>query len=65
MCMLLCTYLSPFFLLNESIGVVGAFSGLLTLTACGFTFVLFVLKETKGLTDEQCKALYLPKRLKF
>ncbi len=62
-CLVTCI-ISPFLLLNPAIGINGTFSGLAVCTFIGFVFCLFFLKETKGLTDDECKALYLPKQTK-
>ncbi|CDW82084.1 sugar transporter family protein [Stylonychia lemnae] len=52
------TIVTPFLIMNEKIGITGCFAGLTVLTFIGFIFCLLVLKETKGLTDDQCKKLF-------
>ena len=52
------TLVTPFLILNENIGITGMFAGLTITTFLGFIFCLFILKETKGLTDDQCKKIF-------
>lgn len=52
------TVVTPFLILNEDIGITGTFAMLAGVTFLGFLFCVFVLKETKGLTDDQCKRLF-------
>lgn len=50
---------TPYMLMNPHCGVTGTFMALMVTTFFGFLFSYFVVKETKGLTDEQCKKIYL------
>ena len=58
------TIVSPFALMTPSIGIIWTFAFLALMSFLGFFFTLVVVKETKGLTDDQCKELYLPAALK-
>ena len=46
------TIVSPFLIMNPSIGVTGTFFILAAITAFGTFFCVIILKETKGLTDD-------------
>ena len=59
---LVTTFVSPFLLMNKNIGVVPTFVGEAIFTVMGFLFCLLVLKETKSLTDQECKNLFNPKQ---
>jgi hypothetical protein len=59
--MLVITMITPFMLMSKSIGIAGTFLFLCVTTFGGLLFSLFVLKETKGLTDDQCKTIFLAK----
>lgn len=52
------TVVTPFLILNDDIGITGTFAGLTVVTFFGFIFCLLVLRETKGLTDDQCKKVF-------
>ena len=45
------TVVSPFLIMSPSIGITGTFIIWAMITAGGFLFCVFVLKETKGLSD--------------
>lgn len=57
--MLIVTMVAPFMIMSKSFGTEGTFMALCVTTFFGFLFSFFVLKETKGLTDEQCKKIFL------
>lgn len=59
--MLLNSFITPYMLMNPDVGVTGTFITLAAVATSGLVFSLFVLKETKGLTDDECKSLYHPK----
>ena len=61
-CILINSFTTPYMLMNPSIGVSGTFAILGVITAIGLFFSIFVIKETKGLTDDQCKSLYAAKK---
>ena len=57
--MLVVTMIAPFMIMSPSIGTSGTFLCLCGTTFIGLIFSAFVLKETKGLTDDQCKRIFL------
>jgi hypothetical protein len=59
--MLIITMIAPFMLMSKSIGIAGTFLSLCATTLVGFLFCFFILKETKGLTDDECKTIFLKK----
>jgi len=58
--MLVVTVIAPFMIMSPSVGITGTFLCLCGTTLLGFLFSFFILKETKGLSDEQCKRIFLP-----
>ena len=56
------TLTSPYMIGNPDIGPTGTFLVLSVVTFIGFIFMVTVLKETKGLTDDECKNLYNKKK---
>ncbi len=48
--------MGPFMINN--MGVLNTFWSFFALTSTGFIITLFWMKETKGLTDDECKTLY-------
>ena len=53
------TMVSPFMIMSPSIGNAGTFLCLSGTTFFGLIFSAFVLKETKGLTDDQSKRIFI------
>ena len=43
---------TPYMIMNKSIGITGTFGSLAVSSLCGTIFCVIVLKETKGLTDD-------------
>ena len=54
----LTTIIAPFLILHPSIGITGKFLVFSGMNVMGTIFCIFVLKETKGLSDTQCNMLY-------
>ena len=57
--MMVVTMLAPYMIMSKSIGITGTFMCLCGTTLAGFLFSYFVLIETKGLTDDQSKRIFL------
>ena len=52
LCILANSFITPFMLMSSEIGVPGTFLMLSVISSSGFLFSIFVIKETKGLTDD-------------
>eukprot|EP00347_Sterkiella_histriomuscorum_P015042 403358527 len=52
------TVVSPFLIMNDKIGITGTFAGLAVFTIIGFIFCALILRETKGLSDDECKRIF-------
>jgi hypothetical protein len=57
--MLFVTLVAPFMIMSKTFGTAGTFLCLCGTTLGGFLFSFFVLKETKGLSDDECKKIFL------
>ena len=57
--MLFVTLVAPFMIMSPSFGITGTFICLAVTCLAGFIFSVAVLKETKGLSDDQAKRIFL------
>jgi hypothetical protein len=57
--MLIVTMIAPFLIMSKAFGITGTFLLLCGTCLLGFLFSFFVLKETKGLTDDECKKIFI------
>ncbi len=55
------TIIGPFMIMSKTFGVNGTFIAMVFSNLAGFIYCLVVLKETKGLNDDQCKRLFSSK----
>lgn len=58
------TVVSPYMIMNKRIGISGTFIALTIFTAVGFVFCVAILRETKGLKDDECKNIFNEKKTK-
>ena len=52
------TVVSPYMIINKQIVITGTFGSLAVTSLLGTVFCILILRETKGLTDDQCKRLF-------
>jgi hypothetical protein len=56
--MVFVTLVSPYMIGGSTFGPTGTFIVFSIVTFIGFVFTLVILKETKGLADEDCKRIF-------
>ena len=56
-------FVAPYLIFNEKFGVTGTFALFDIGAIMGFLFCMIFLKETHGLSEDECKHLYCKKEL--